>query len=126
MALKDLYGKPCPTCGKEIVQVTGVCGSCVYEKYRMYNIAYKYGVPEEKYQEIYDSQRGCCAICGIHESQTEKRLHLDHDHSCCSGRKACGGCVRGLLCAKCNTSIGQFESEPTRLLVAYEYLTGGD
>lgn len=28
------------------------------------------------------------------------------------GRKACGKCVRGLLCNRCNLLLGMVESEP--------------
>lgn len=118
-------GDDCPDCGKVIAQ-DYTCGSCMYEKRRLYNIQFKYGVSPEDYKSMHDSQGGRCAICGIHESELPKRLHLDHDHSCCPGAKACGDCARGLLCAKCNTSIGQFESRPELLIEAYRYLTGGE
>lgn len=118
-------------CGDEFTPPKGnesikSCGPCTYEKYRIKKLEYKYGLSEGEYMRLYEDQRGSCAICGVHESKLAKRLHVDHDHSCCPDRKACGKCVRGLLCAKCNTSIGQFESEPTRLLIAYDYLTGGE
>lgn len=118
-------GDPCPDCGKIAAQ-DYACGSCNYERYRLDRIQWKYGVTPEQYKDMYDAQGGRCAICGIHESELPKRLHLDHDHSCCPGMKACGECARGLLCAKCNTSIGQFEGNPELLLEAYRYLMGGD
>lgn len=118
-------GENCPNCGK-VINGEYTCGSCSYERHRLYKIQHKYGVTPEQYMEMHERQGGRCAICGIHESELPKRLHLDHDHGCCPGAKACGNCARGLLCAKCNTSIGQFENRPELLISAYEYLTGGE
>ena len=57
-----------------------------------------YGLTPERYAELFDVHAGVCAICG---GVDEKRsLHIDHDHSCCEGRKSCGKCIRGLLCHK--------------------------
>lgn len=62
----------------------------------------KYGITPEDYDAIFSSQRGRCAICGRHQSDLIKALFVDHDHQ--TGR------VRGLLCYKCNTAIGQIEN----------------
>ena len=52
-------------------------------------------------------ERGChrCGATGPGCSS----FHVDHDHSCCTGEKSCGKCVRGILCLKCNTQIGHIE-----------------
>lgn len=116
-------GKVCIDCGGDFEPPRNNgyikrCGPCNYEFYRLDKLWRKYGVTPGEYMAMYAEQDGRCAICGIHESELPKRLHLDHCHD--TGR------VRGLLCAKCNTSLGQFEKEPERLLRAYEYLTGGE
>ena len=112
----------CIDCGKGFVRTKSLyakqCGKCAYERQRVMKLTYKYDITQEQYHEMYAEQNGCCKICGIHESRCAKRLHVDHCHD--TGR------VRGLLCAKCNTSIGQFEREPDRLLRAYDYLTRGE
>lgn len=47
-----------------------------------------------------------CEICKIIPKES---LHVDHDHNCCAGEKTCGVCVRGIVCAKCNTAIAKYE-----------------
>jgi hypothetical protein len=42
-------------------------------------------------------------------------VHIDHDHSCCRGKKSCGTCVRGLACGDCNTGVGLFGDDPERM-----------
>lgn len=59
------------------------------------------------YEALLASQGGACAICqGL---PGDKKLCVDHDHSCCPGPRTCGGCVRGLLCVRCNVGLGKLE-----------------
>ena len=60
-------------------------------------------------------QRGLCAICG----RPGQRLQVDHDHRHCPGRMGCRRCVRGLLCGRCNTALGQLGDLNVERLVAY-------
>jgi hypothetical protein len=62
------------------------------------------------------AQGGLCAICQRAETKLQPqtglphRLAVDHDHTCCPGQlTSCGRCVRGLLCASCNLSLGALE-----------------
>jgi len=65
------------------------------------------------YKTQLESQHGRCALC----EQPMFRPNQDHDHSCCApitnkGRqvtKACGKCLRGLLCSPCNNRLGWVE-----------------
>lgn len=66
-----------------------------------------------KQQEL--NQKGLCAIC---EKSSKRKLYKDHDHKCCTwlytrgGRqklRACGKCVRGLLCNRCNGLLAGLE-----------------
>lgn len=59
------------------------------------------------------AQENACAIC----KGTTSTLCIDHDHS--------SGVVRGLLCSNCNTGIGLFKDDPTRLSNAIAYLEKG-
>jgi hypothetical protein len=59
-----------------------------------------------------------CGICGA----DDRDLVIDHDHECCPGAKACGRCVRGMLCRPCNVAVGMFKESPALLRDAAEYL----
>jgi hypothetical protein len=72
-----------------------------------YMLGYNYNLTLDDYNEILAAQGGHCAICPAMEPVGRvRRLAVDHDTNCCSGRKSCGKCVRGLLCTACNTAIG--------------------
>jgi hypothetical protein len=71
-----------------------------------YRIKATFGLTLSEYNKIYISQKGCCAICKIPESEIKgrwKSLCADHNHKT--------GKVRGLLCPKCNTAIGFFQDD---------------
>lgn len=69
----------------------------------------RYGITVEQYQYLVEQQHGVCAICGNPPSGQNKRLVVDHDHSCCPTRETCGRCLRGLLCSPCNLKLGWLE-----------------
>ncbi|MFI1194033.1 endonuclease VII domain-containing protein [Micromonospora sp. NPDC020750] len=67
-----------------------------------------YGITHEQYDALMEAQGGACAICNNPSGGT--RLAIDHDHSCCPGKKSCGQCIRGLLCMNCNRLLGWFDN----------------
>jgi hypothetical protein len=75
----------------------------------------------EKYSELEKSQNGVCKICG---NTDYKRLSVDHDHACCPGSKTCGNCTRGLLCSRCNKTLGSVNDSVELLQTMIEYLHG--
>lgn len=84
-----------------------------------------YGLTQEQYDALFESQGRACAICRT----TEAKWVIDHDHTCCSaGRtghgKTCGQCIRGILCDLCNNGLGRFGDDPARVLAAHAYLVG--
>lgn len=74
----------------------------------------EYGLTLEQYNEMFSTQRGCCAICGRHQSEFARGLVVDHDHAT--------GAVRALLCMKCNCGVGYFDDDPAVLMAAIQYL----
>ena len=65
----------------------------------------QFGITEDNYNSLLKSQNRKCAICKRKEKSkingVVKRLAVDHDHK--TGR------VRGLLCSKCNGTLGWYE-----------------
>lgn len=79
-----------------------------------------YRITLEQYESLLENQGGVCAIC---KKDTDAEFFcVDHDHSCCPGRRSCGKCVRGLLCRPCNSMLGQAEDSPETLEEAARYL----
>jgi hypothetical protein len=65
----------------------------------------RYGIGVADYDALLVAQEGKCKICG--RSRASKNEHfrffcVDHDHKT--------GAMRGLLCVKCNGSLGWYEA----------------
>lgn len=69
---------------------------------RKYFLKVKYGMTEQDWQNLFEKQKGCCVICGRHQSVIKRRLYVDHDHTT--------QVVRGLLCRQCNVLLGWYEN----------------
>lgn len=131
---KSRYDGPCVECGGPIGKRSyrKRCLKCYNrlryhenpERQRRVQIKNRYGITADEYCELLDTQDGACAICG-HIAASTFELGVDHDHSCCPGKRSCGKCVRGLLCDRCNRGIGFFRDNPQTLQSAARYL-GGD
>lgn len=78
-----------------------------------------YGLTQEQFDLLLWIQRYACGMC--REPFEEGQLiHVDHDHECCPQKnRSCGKCVRGLLCHRCNISLGHIER---RAALARKYL----
>lgn len=78
-------------------------------------LKHRYGLDYQTYQNMYDRQGGCCAICKEPKQLGgPKGLHVDY----CQGSKQ----VRGLLCISCNTALGKFKENIEFLEAAINYL----
>lgn len=72
----------------------------------------KFGLTLEQYNIMFIKQKGCCAICGRHQSEFKKCLAVDHNHETEQ--------IRGLLCVVCNTRLSFFEDKVfLKKMVAY-------
>jgi hypothetical protein len=85
-----------------------------HTKMRGYARKYKYGLTEEAWIALFESQECCCAICKSPSPGTKKDWATDHDHVT---KK-----VRGILCHHCNLMIGMSKDHPDILAAGSEYL----
>ena len=76
--------------------------------------AAKYGLTVDTWNDLFNSQDGCCDICGVHQSSLKKRLSVDHNHET--------GVVRSMLCQPCNWMVGWTEMDESRLDLVKQYL----
>lgn len=76
-----------------------------------------YGITPEIYEEMLTAQGGGCAICH-RPPRDDISLHVDHDHET--------GAVRGLLCFRCNNSLGDLEDDRVLVVSAADYLDRHD
>lgn len=86
------------------------------DNYKEYGLRQRFGINLEIYNEMFQLQNGCCAICGKHQSEFKSALAVDHDHKT--------GKIRGLLCINCNTGLGRFYDSSDLLRTAIDYLKG--
>jgi hypothetical protein len=97
------------------------CKPCAKSRRRLRD----FGLTPKRYDALLAAQGNACAICKT-EPTGGRDLAIDHDHTCCPAKnKSCGQCIRGLLCSRCNTSIGGFRDSPELLMAAAGYLLGG-
>jgi hypothetical protein len=86
----------------------------------------QYGISIDRYEELLAAQQGVCAICHQPErvviNAVIAMLGVDHDHSCCPGKRSCGKCVRGLLCSRCGRGCGVLGDNPVTLRAAADYM----
>lgn len=83
-----------------------------------YRIKHKYNLTVEEYEAMLKNQGGLCAIC----KTKNKKMVIDHDHSCCPQQKSCGKCIRGIICDQCNNGLGRFNDNIGIMRYAIEYL----
>ena len=99
-----------------------ICKQCESEKYldsskakqsaRDRWLKFKYDIDSQQYDLLLKEQNGVCAIC--HNKEEKCRLPVDHCHTT--------GKVRGLLCHRCNRSIGLLGEDVGILENAIKYL----
>lgn len=133
---QPLISKRCNTCKqtlaaelfyKESRNKSGLYGSCKSctdkrtkqwqkdnrNKVREYNLKSKYNLSTEEFKQMFEAQEGKCAICQTTDPG-KANFCVDHCHTT--------GKVRGLLCDSCNTALGKFNDDITRIQNAISYL----
>lgn len=81
-----------------------------------------YGITMAEYDQMFERQGSKCAVCQASESGG-RGWHVDHDHACCPAKSgACGKCVRGILCARCNMTLGLVQDNESTLAGMIAYL----
>lgn len=108
------YDGPCFQCRKKKQQARQAT-----DKFKQWNIERtlfkNYGITLDQYYALEKLQDGVCAICKKPNTcKKTNRLYVDHCHAT--------GKVRGLLCMKCNTGLGYFDDNISKLREAIEYL----
>ena len=94
------------------------------QKYRDKHL---YGMsPEDRARRIAEQDGRCYLCCEPLDLEHPRKIHVDHDHSCCRGIKSCGKCVRGLACEPCNKGIGMFGDDPERMMRVAERLAAAN
>lgn len=147
--LKDSRSAGCVSCRKAAFKALchperphfakGKCERCYSSEYqrsrdglnsltqgRKYQLKHMFSLSIEYYERILQLQDGLCAICGTDRPGGKSEWHVDHDHSCCPGKRSCGKCVRGLLCLQCNHLLGNAKDDVSILMAAAHYLKGGN
>lgn len=79
-----------------------------------YMLKVNYGIDINHFEKMLEFQNYSCEICKMHQDDMTGSLCVDHCHTT--------GEVRGLLCFRCNSSIGKFEDDIDLLASAINYL----
>lgn len=75
----------------------------------------KYGLTTSHFEHLWVAQAGSCAICRSELHKTSKYTVIDHCHST--------NVIRGILCKKCNTTLGWARDDIGWLEAAIRYLS---
>lgn len=74
-----------------------------------------YNLTLEEFNEKLESQNNVCAICNSSNTRDKHGvMAVDHCHNT--------GKIRGLLCFKCNSALGNFNDDKQLLIKAIKYL----
>lgn len=86
---------------------------CARSGHRDSRIQREFGITSVYYDALCSKQKNRCAICRT-DDRGDKEWHIDHDHVTSQ--------VRGLLCSRCNTGIGQLQDDPQIIRAALRYV----
>ena len=87
----------------------------VFNKRKKYGLKRDHGITIEQLNSLLFEQAGKCGICSkIFTQKVPFNPQVDHNHNT--------GDVRGLLCRKCNMSIGLLQDDPYVINNALKWL----
>jgi Recombination endonuclease VII len=77
----------------------------------------RYGITQEQYKEVLRKAGGCCQLCGTDQPGGKGTWHIDHTGGTIRSKfNQCeADLVRGILCHRCNVSLGHYEKLVARL-----------
>ncbi len=109
--------KGCSKCGQkdptQFYATSTWCKQChkgAVHKQRLKSI----GMTIEDHARLADEQGNRCAVCKREEKLFGRSLHMDHNHDTNQ--------ARGLLCGRCNQTLGRCEEDPSLLRALAAYL----
>jgi hypothetical protein len=98
--------------------IYGRCKKCTKEYKHFQGVKYKYNVDGSLYADVYALQHGLCAICHFPETRIVNgkicSLAVDHNYKT--------GCIRALLCSRCNTALGLLQEDKKRVQGMLSYI----
>lgn len=112
------YANWCKTCDKVSRRKRGRTPSGKLSQYKRY-LRNQYGLTIEQYDFMLARQNSVCNICRQPESSVDRNgvvrhLSVDHDHKT--------GKIRGLLCIRCNATLGLVQDSIPLLENLIQYL----
>ena len=93
--------------------LNSICRCC--QKWRMKKR--NYGITQQQYDVVFKRQGGVCAVCKCSPLSNRCRhghLVVDHCHA--------SGYVRGLLCERCNATLGESMDNISSLQALIDYI----
>lgn len=96
------------------------------QKLRDSHLMRNYGITQADFDVRLAAQGGGCKVCQTTVPGGMGSFHIDHDHSCCPGKKCCGKCIRGLLCRRCNDMLGKVVDSVEILQSMVSYLQSSE
>lgn len=111
---KDTFRTECKECEAKYRKLTRDKRENKYNYNKNHHLKNKYGITKEDYLKLLENQGGVCAICGTSNTGKRKALSVDHDHQT--------GKIRGLLCSRCNSGLGNLRDDIEIIEKAIKYL----
>lgn len=94
----------CKECSRELVRQRRAKAPDKNKK--AYQMKWRYDLTPEQFNQMIDEQGNRCAIC-LDEFSLDRLPEVDHDHKT--------GKIRGVLCNRCNVTLGMCQDDPEYL-----------